>query len=77
MINDIEPILKVKRVKLRLQKRMTTKGMYYRELTKRIENPKKKKINNNEENDSNTEAHREGFTGEGSFLDKLVWDIVL
>ena len=74
MINDIEKISEVSNVKLRLRKRLTMKGLYYKEMIKRIENPKKIKKNTFEDTTKEEIASTKHspLSEEGNFLDKLV-----
>ena len=71
MIKDIEPISKISKVKLRLHKRLTMRGLYYREMAKRIENSNKKKVNINSNEEKINSSYTDSLTSEGNLFDKL------
>lgn len=70
MIKDVEDVLKVQKIRLKLHKRLTMRGLYYREMIKKIENPKRKiKVDLNEEDEN--KPYKECINGEGSLFDKI------
>jgi len=74
MIRDIEDISKIRKTKLRLHKKPTMRGLYYRSMMKKIANPNWAKMNSikiKSATEKENKSHEAPVTQEGSLFDRL------